>query len=74
MYAPDSIDLLTTAGIDFQNHLEHGIDPDDFAELLISSGLVLSDDVRWISYHRCVLSSTQKDHSTVESETYRAAS
>lgn len=52
MFARESIDLLTAAGINFQQHLEHGIDSDTFAELFISSGLVLSDDVRWISFHR----------------------
>lgn len=51
MYAPDSIELLQKSGIDFQRHEEFGILPNDFAELLITSGLVLSDTTKWISFH-----------------------
>jgi len=51
LYAQDSIDLLTQAGIDFSKHEEHGISPHYFAELLMMSGVVLNDDVRWISFH-----------------------
>lgn len=51
MYAQDSIDLLTRSGIDFSTHRERGIDVEHFADLLISSGLVLSDDIKWISFH-----------------------
>lgn len=52
MYAQDSIELLTKSGIDFQKHDEYGIDVEQFGELLISSGFVLLDDVKWISFHR----------------------
>lgn len=55
MFAQDSIDLLTNAGIQFDKHEEHGIDPVHFAELLTTSGLVLCDDVRWISFQGYVL-------------------
>jgi CCR4-NOT transcription complex subunit 7/8 len=51
MYAPESIDLLQKAGIDFGKHLEFGIMPNHFAELMITSGLVLTDDTKWISFH-----------------------
>lgn len=51
MYAPESIDLLTKSGINFKRHEEYGIDVESFGELLISSGLVLLDDVKWISFH-----------------------
>jgi len=51
MYAPESIDLLQKSGIDFQQHAEYGILPNDFAELMITSGLVLSHDTKWISFH-----------------------
>ncbi|KAF5340696.1 hypothetical protein D9611_007412 [Ephemerocybe angulata] len=51
MYAPESIDLLQKAGIDFQRHEEFGILPNDFAELMITSGLVLNPDTKWISFH-----------------------
>ena len=55
MYTPDSVEQLQKAGIDFQRHEEIGILPNDFAELMITSGLVLSHDTRWISFHRCVI-------------------
>lgn len=55
MYAPESIELLTKSGINFKRHEEYGIDVEHFGELLISSGLVLLDDVQWVSFHRCVL-------------------
>ncbi|KAI9768463.1 MAG: hypothetical protein M1840_004872 [Geoglossum simile] len=51
MYAQDSTDLLQKSGIDFQMHERQGIDPFVFGSLLISSGLVLDDDVKWISFH-----------------------
>lgn len=54
MYAQDSIELLTKSGIDFKKHEEYGIDVEHFGELLISSGFVLLDDVKWISFHRFV--------------------
>ncbi|THH20530.1 hypothetical protein EW146_g843 [Bondarzewia mesenterica] len=51
MYAPESIELLQKSGIDFQRHEEIGIAPNDFAELMITSGLVLTDETKWISFH-----------------------
>lgn len=51
LYAQNSIDLLTSCGIKFDRHLEEGIEVNHFAELLTSSGIVLSDDVRWLSFH-----------------------
>jgi len=50
MYAQDSIDMLTGAGIQFKRHEEEGIELDQFAELLMSSGLVLSEDITWITF------------------------
>lgn len=54
MYSPESIDLLRNHGIDLQRHEEIGISPNDFAELMITSGLVLTDETKWISFHRYV--------------------
>lgn len=51
MFAQDSIDLLKTSGIDFQKFEDYGVDPHDFGELMMMSGLVLTDDVKWISFH-----------------------
>ena len=52
MYAQESIELLDRSGIKFKQHEEHGIDVEDFAELLITSGIVLSDEINWLSFHR----------------------
>jgi len=52
MYAQDSIDMLTQAGIRFKRHEEDGIDPQHFAELIISSGLVLCEGITWITFGR----------------------
>ena len=62
MFAQDSIDLLTNSGIQFKRHEEEGIDVRDFAELLITSGIVLTDNVKWLSFHRWV-SCTHSSHS-----------
>jgi len=51
MYAQDSIDLLIRSGIEFSKNEELGIDVNDFGELLMSSGVVLNDHVKWISFH-----------------------
>lgn len=51
MYAQESIDLLTNSGIQFKKHEEEGINTDDFAELLMTSGVVLTDEVKWLSFH-----------------------
>lgn len=58
MYSPESIELLQKAGVDFQRHEEFGIEPNDFAELMITSGMVLSDETVWVSFHRCVARAT----------------
>jgi CCR4-NOT transcription complex subunit 7/8 len=51
MYAQESTSMLAKAGIDFGMHEKNGIDPMDFGALLMTSGLVLFDDVHWISFH-----------------------
>jgi CCR4-NOT transcription complex subunit 7/8 len=52
MYAQDSIDMLTSCGIQFAKHETEGIDPMEFSELLITSGIVLNDAIKWVSFHR----------------------
>jgi CCR4-NOT transcription complex subunit 7/8 len=52
IYGPDSVELLQKSGIDFQKHEEFGITPNHFAEMMITSGLVLSDETTWVSFHR----------------------
>ncbi|XP_018320102.1 CCR4-NOT transcription complex subunit 7 isoform X1 [Agrilus planipennis] len=51
MYAQDSIDLLQNSGIQFKKHEEEGIEPLEFAELLMTSGIVLMDNIKWLSFH-----------------------
>ena len=51
MYNQDSIDFLITAGLNMEMHESNGIDPMEFGALLVSSGFVMVDDVRWISFH-----------------------
>ncbi|TSP25392.1 CCR4-NOT transcription complex subunit 7 [Bagarius yarrelli] len=51
MYAQDSIELLTTSGIQFKKHEEEGIETLYFAELLMTSGVVLCEGVKWLSFH-----------------------
>jgi len=51
MYNQESIDFLQSAGLDMEAHEKMGIDPRDFGSLLITSGLVMLEDVRWISFH-----------------------
>ncbi|KAG7273450.1 hypothetical protein CRUP_032698 [Coryphaenoides rupestris] len=52
MYSQDSIDLLQNSGLQFKKHEEEGIDTLYFAELMMTSGLVLCDNVKWLSFHR----------------------
>jgi CCR4-NOT transcription complex subunit 7/8 len=51
MYNEDSIQLLKKSGADFEKLAKHGIDPKEFGSLLTTSGLVLDEDVHWISFH-----------------------
>jgi CCR4-NOT transcription complex subunit 7/8 len=51
VYASDSIELLKQSGIDFAQNEARGIDVQHFGELLMSSGIVLNDDIRWITFH-----------------------
>jgi len=49
--APDAINLLKHAGIEFERHVAEGVKVQNFGERLMSSGLVLNDRIRWISFH-----------------------
>lgn len=51
VYANDSIELLGQSGIDFKMNNEKGIDAHRFSELLMSSGIVLNDNVHWVTFH-----------------------
>ncbi|KAM0911444.1 hypothetical protein ACQ4PT_013461 [Festuca glaucescens] len=47
----DSIDLLRTSGIDFDRFAADGADTGRFAELLMSSGVLLNADLQWVTFH-----------------------
>jgi len=51
MYAQESIELLKNAGIQFNRLEQNGIDPQEFACRLMTSGAVLLTEVHWLSYH-----------------------
>lgn len=45
MYAQDSIELLKNSGIDFASNEARGIDVQNFGAQLMTSGIVLNDEV-----------------------------
>lgn len=49
--AQDSIELLKQSGIDFDLHERKGVDVRKFGELIMTSGVVLSPEIRWITFH-----------------------
>ncbi|XP_069056656.1 CCR4-NOT transcription complex subunit 7 isoform X3 [Pleurodeles waltl] len=51
MYAQDSIELLTSSGIQFKKHEDEGIEALHFAEVLMTSGVILCEGVKWLSFH-----------------------
>jgi CCR4-NOT transcription complex subunit 7/8 len=50
-YSTDSITMLKDAGIKFDDFAESGIDGTRFAEEVISSGLLLNENINWITFH-----------------------
>lgn len=51
LYASDSISLLTRCGIQFERHAEMGIEPEMFGEYFMSSGMVTTDQVTYLTFH-----------------------
>lgn len=51
MFAQDSIELLKDSGIDFARNEAKGIEVHRFGEVLMSSGIVLNEDVQWVTFH-----------------------
>ena len=50
-YSNESIALLTNSGINFEMLENRGILPEVFGEYMISSGLLLNEEIYWISFH-----------------------
>jgi CCR4-NOT transcription complex subunit 7/8 len=50
-YSYESISLLTNSGINFDKLKENGIPIDKFAEYLFTSGLILNENIFWITFH-----------------------
>lgn len=46
-----ALEILRQSGFDFNKHETDGIEHSAFAELLLTSGLVLSDQITWVSFH-----------------------
>jgi CCR4-NOT transcription complex subunit 7/8 len=46
-----SMKLLRESGCDFDKHRDEGICPFTFGEMLTASGLVLNENMKWISFH-----------------------
>ncbi|XP_050372875.1 probable CCR4-associated factor 1 homolog 6 [Argentina anserina] len=51
MYAVDSIELLSDSGMDFKKNNEKGVDARRFSELLMGSGIVMNENVVWLTFH-----------------------
>ncbi|KAJ3693425.1 hypothetical protein LUZ60_008905 [Juncus effusus] len=51
IHDPESIKLLKDHGIDLHKHRAYGVEASRFAELLMASGVVLNNDVVWITFH-----------------------
>lgn len=50
-YSNESIALLISHGIDFDKLAKYGLTPEAFGEFLTTSGLILNEDIKWISFH-----------------------
>ncbi|KAL0770961.1 hypothetical protein Bca101_036112 [Brassica carinata] len=48
---PESIKLLRDSGIDFKKNYEKGVHSKRFAELLLTSGVLLNENVHWVTFH-----------------------
>lgn len=47
----NALRFLTDAGLDLRRHASIGVETNLLGEKLMSSGLVLTDDIRWLAFH-----------------------
>lgn len=51
MYKTSAIELLQQSGIDFNRFKTDGVDVFDFSQLLYTSGLIMNENVHFVTYH-----------------------
>jgi len=51
MYQEESIELLKNSSIDFERFTKDGISPYEFTQLLYTSGLVMNDQITYLTFH-----------------------
>eukprot|EP01067_Filipodium_phascolosomae_P003927 Filipodium_phascolosomae@DN2699_c0_g1_i5.p1 len=51
LHAENSIQFLKECGVDFETQQRRGISVAAFGEHIMNSGLVMKEDVKWISFH-----------------------
>ncbi|SCU77293.1 LAMI_0A00562g1_1 [Lachancea mirantina] len=51
MVSAESLELLKKSGINFEKHQNAGVSANEFAQLMTDSGLALSKEITWVSYH-----------------------
>jgi CCR4-NOT transcription complex subunit 7/8 len=51
MYSSSAIELLQQSGIDFNRFNADGINAFEFTQLLFTSGLIMNDDVYYVTFH-----------------------
>jgi len=49
-YSKDAIKLLMDAGLKFDTHAKKGINPQQFAEYIIGSGMIMNRDTKWVVF------------------------
>lgn len=51
MVSAESMELLRKAGVNFDHHKNNGVSIFEFAQLMMDSGLLMDQNVTWITYH-----------------------
>ena len=47
----ESLELLKKSGVMFDRHQQNGVIFEEFSQLMMDSGLLLNDEIIWLSYH-----------------------